>query len=742
MTNLAITIHSLDFDVLVRTSEVPEPIALLESAGIPINPMVFNHDWSVECEIETRWLTDVTKSVDQHEDRWVLANRPNRTISMRIVGGSKAESEAILQSAVAASNQFGFPVPIYPDGVQVDALGNNGIVFGNFAHRRFYRGARVAVLDGATDPLKSSESARFATVENVAPDGLDLIWDQGYSEQVEEGQHIYPCMDVEMSAEASGVALTDGVYAVELKWTEVDGSSTLPASWPFDTRNAEENLAPLCSVIDGFGVFPFEPNWVDEVEITTRRLIDTDRMGRTSVQTPTGEAFLEFRIPVMGYDRERCWRVARFFDAHRGRGRGFWLEHPMKPWSARTSNQTSVEIDGVGTPEGLAQSYQKVIITCQDGTRHIRPIEWNNQQPSGHFWLGWSTPVPDTIVSAQPVFLCRFDQDVLTETWSTNEVQPSIDLKIVEEPKESAKVTIGDLGFNPGDSNFTELGNCTLLLRAGVRCFDAAGRPALPFPSTASNARRWEDASRPPERDGEPESNRPYFTTTDSNCQIAIPNIAFRNNGQPFMFNPAMEGTFFLDENEPINERQLWDTEMGWTICLVITPTNQIPLPGVFNKIAFNFASAGEFAANWVIDSDTLANGWRSYISIGPVGNIHVEEVTTTGMNNGTPIVMCIRHGGSAQGNLVRAWVNGRPACASFSTPLADVTGLTTARLFTGFEWWGTSTSSITNNWLSGKSAANMVVSYKEAMSWTNIRALHSTISRLYQLGIDAPTFY
>ena len=746
MTSLNFSLTSLDFEGLVKTSEVPEPIPLQTDQSIPVNPMLFNHDWGVECELRTSWQTDITQSSDQHEDRWILSNRPNRALSFRVVGASKAESDAILQSAIQSAKQFGFPVPIYPDGVQL--TGGDGLVGqGDFSHRRFFRGGRVAILNPKTDPLQSNQSASFASIFSVSSTEIQLSDDQGHTIELSGGEVVYPCMDVELVEESSGTALTDGVYETELEWVEVDGSSSLPASWPVDLPNAPSNLAPLCEVIDGYGLFPFNPNWSEGVEIKTRRLVDSNRMGRTSVQTPTGDPFYEFKVSVMGYDRPSCWRVARFFDAHRGRGRSFWFEHPMTPWSLASSpliTTTSVRLEGRGSASSFESAYRQCIITMQDGTRLIRTIDSVQEITSGDMEISWTEALPnEDVLSVQPVFMCRFDQDSLQENWNTDEAIPSMELKIAQEPKAAADVSVGDLGFDSGLNKISSLGDNSFIFNAGSEGYDYRDRPHLPYPASYRPLRVWRDSGVKYGKRGTPAQNRHRI---DTNARLVLPNSPFIHGGQPILFpattSAVFDNTFMLDSDQPINDRQLWDVERGWTIAICISRFVKQAAFGS-RRLLIDIFSTGEYGVSLTIDDDGLISGYEQFLEAGPVGSIQTVPISTTPDGQFFSPIYILRFGGTNEGNSVRLWINGEPATSSgVSIPLEDVSDYSQARFFGAFPVWTLSRAGISTAINTGLPGASMLASFKEALSLENINSLGDILSAKYQTTYTQATLY
>ena len=720
----------------MRATDIPVPIPLrVDLSGDPINPMMFPHDWSIECDLETRWLTDVTQSVDQHEDRWALTNRPGRSLRARIVGATKGESEAILQSALSSASQFGFPVPIYPDASGILGLEFNSpywVLRGDFSYRRFFKGARVAFLPVKVDTLQSNEGVSYATLVEVTPEYLTVQLDQGTTRAPTASDVVVPCMDVELVEDSSGTALTDSVFTLELEWNEVDGESSLPSTWPATSVEDSSVLEPLCTVIDGMGLFPFNPDWTQGVDVAVRRLIDSDNMGRTRVQDASGLPFHEFSLSVMGYDRPSCWKVARFFDSHRGRAASFWFEHPMKPFVPTGWDATSAQVGANGAVSSTGFYVRFLIFTGLDGSKQIRSVD-SVSEVSGQYLFDWTGDLTDlALVDIQPVFVCRFDQDSLSESWNTNTVVPSLEMKIVEEPQLSAEVTLsGDLGYQEELTPYTEIPDCNLLLSAGANSYDSQGKPCLAWPSVVNNSRTWKDSRLAYGRDGSPAGFQAEFYSTDPECRTVMPLPSFNSNGQPYLINPYHGTTNLTDSNLPAEDRQLWSTSAGWTISFVITAYQKTVLPGNGTRTLIQLQS-GEFSFTIAHDTDLLANGFSSTLYIGATGFVAEEEIIVEGSEVDSNS-FTLRAGGSDNGDTIHLWINGVPAIASGVTaPLADITSLTSLQLFTGFVSIVNSTSEIASSWTDGNPGAIQVLSYKRALSTEEIDAFHLTVANKY----------
>ncbi len=159
-----------EIDVLTLATEKPEPIPLpLSVAGLPVNPMLWPADWSVQVSLQTRWQTDITKPFQGgRTEAQILASRPSRKLRISMVGATKAECHAMIQTCLEHSTVFGAPVPIYPDAVSLQSVAgqdpNNTYIYGDFRYRRFFEGGRVVFMPGRVDPNQRALSAVFGTI--------------------------------------------------------------------------------------------------------------------------------------------------------------------------------------------------------------------------------------------------------------------------------------------------------------------------------------------------------------------------------------------------------------------------------------------------------------------------------------------------------------------------------------------------------------------------------------------------
>lgn len=743
---MAIKITATQFEALVQAAETPKPIPLDKDAGLKVmNPMLFPHDWSLECSIETVWQTDVTSSVDLHQDRWTLLSRPLRRMTARLLGSNKGEAYAILQSLQAGTSQFGFPVPIFSDQTEIkQVLQLVGVLFriyGDFARKRYFRGGRVVFLPREVDPLQSASSATFASIIEVSPEVLTVTFDQATPRTPEKSDTVFPCMDAETLESASGVAVTDSVFSVENTWVEVEGESSLPASWPAVSAGDSSVLSPFCDIVGSYALFPFPIDWTEGVDITPRRSIESNPLGRTSVQDPAGDPFLEFSISVQGYDRKSSWDVIRFFDAMRGRAGLFVLKHPMDPWVFVNSGIGLARIRGSANPTSLFSSTRKALVTMDDGTRELVTVSVIVEQPEGLFLIGWNDVLDRPVVEIQPAYICRFDSDSLVESWATDTVIPNMQLQIVEDPQAGAGVGMsgGSLVYSPGTTTLASLGGLHLLLRAGSQCFDADGGAIKAFPNYNSRVNIWKHSGPESWDDGLQGLKKvEEGSALGLRNRLVMPLPSRDNNGQSYIMNPTFNMTYLLDSSIPARNRQPWSTVEGWTCFFCITPYVML---NTQRLMALMEIASPESSMTLAIDSP-IASGLARGRLIWDNG-ARAEPFIYSAAGGVHPVVIALRMGGSNEGHSARVWMNGEPCIPSgVVIPLADASTFTTARLFNGFDDQTPLTpADMVAKWgLIG--GANLVAMYSRRLSVEEMNSVTDSLGDLYNLPHKTITLY
>ena len=742
---MSIKVTSLLIDVMTRAVERPVPIALQKSSGIPLAPTSFPHDWSVEVTLETRWQTDVTRpSTGSTPEKWSLSTRPSRSLSARMVGAGKEEANAILQAALGYNSLFGVPVPIYPDATPITSV--SGLrVFGDFRYRRFFEGGRVAIYPFRMPPHKSANGVIWATLKEVSPESILVELDPSTTRAINPLIDVVaPCMDVELVQSAKANSLTDELIELEIRWDEVDGACSLPATWPPTSPLNPEILSPFCQIVDNLPVFPLEPDWASGISIDATRDIDSSGSGRSSIQEPVGQAYHLISISVMGYDRPSCWNAVRFFDSMQGRARNFYLVHPIKPWRfGGIPSLDRVQIYPAGDVHKINQHYRRLAFFRSDGTFITRRLNAASDL-GGAFLLTLLTDLPDDdFVDVQPVMICSFDQDNLVENWSTNTVVPALQLSIREEP-EAGPVNVPNMGYQPADPGFLAIPGCNLLLRAGSGCSDGSRDPCSVWPAPRSTVSHWTDVSAGSNRSSNPVKIALEMVRTASplTCDLIRFPQQWQNNGQPSIKDPRFTLQTQLDSAVPLTDKHLWSDE-GWTLFLCFTPEPHTA-PASNRTLVQVATDVVEFLIR--VDTSGQSGAARTRLQFTPPspGIALAVPLTTDISVFPYTVILTIRVDKPPAGlRKVRVWANGKQAIGSASSCYLDVpSAYYTSDWFPAFNRGRPTTSPNIASTFGVYGCANMVLSYNRPLDIDEINQVQTMISDIYRTLIETSVLY
>lgn len=729
-------ITATQLDLLVQSLERPEPVPLRRNLlGAPVCPMVSAADWSQSVSLTSRWLTDVTKPIGGKRQAMVLSSRPVRSQTISVVVDSKQKASELLLALLDFSTYSGNPVPLFCDGALITSIDAGlSTAQGTFTHRRFFPAGRILFL-GLT-------SHTYATVVEVGPSELRYEVDSGATRMPEAGDYVFPCMDAELVTDSSISARTDSVHVASVTWNELEGISCLPGIWPSISPDDGSNATPIAQVFDNKPIFNLEPDWSESPEIGISREFSTDAGSRGGVIETKGEAFLTFSFSLMGYDRQRVWKILRWFDLMRGRAGSFWLVHPSKPWAPFSSISTGgFTLPSFGSSLAAARHVRRVAFIRASGEVLIRSISSISDVDGLTFSL--SSSLPDTdFVDVQPVYLVSFDSDSITETWATDAVVPSISLSMTEQPEYGA-VSIGpSMGYREGFPGIYGIPGLSFLVRAGVECYSVDGRPSSIWPSNNFVAHEWRDISSGPKRSFE--RTLPIKKLTSLNTALAPLSALARfpanesNNGQAVVFSPNYTISHLFDPLIQEGDKHLWSAD-GFTIFLAITPQEQAATAVDLELFHINAVGVG---IRFFYDRVGQSEAARHALQVRSVGTWNTAPLTVAIDDKETSCCLAIRVDNIAA--QARVWVNGTKATAA---PLSCVlpipsaaydwgrffsaydTGLplTSGRLQQGFLKWG---------------SASMVACFSRPLDESEMNAVLKSMSDSFKTPANPITLY
>lgn len=407
----------------IGTACLVEPI----SSGIQSFFGLIDADWIEEVEMETEWLTDVSASkVDLAEDRTIAARRPVRSVKVTLSGMTQKDMNRLakhLGNLARARNA----VPLWQDRCTLQATALSGVdneLFISTAYRRFYSGQHVAVARPDRDQISTFEYAQM-TIASVLSDRLVLT--SNVSQTLLAGWDVYPMIDCEIVGTSKVGLVSDYYGRTTIQLLEISGCSTLPAS-------SGEDISGDFDYIDSYPVLDVGPNWRDGIQYEISRQMESYQSGRSAGVNASGARAVEvFEFDFGVCTRAAFWKMLKFHDSRRGRGRPFWVLHPQTMWSFMGSGLDYIDVNPFGYANDIPALFSHIAYIQPDGTIGIRPIVTATREtaPARHrIHLNPISVAPPSVIDrVTAAILCREDSDSFKEVWTNEELCTSLQLK-------------------------------------------------------------------------------------------------------------------------------------------------------------------------------------------------------------------------------------------------------------------------------------------------------------------------
>jgi hypothetical protein len=381
--------------------------------------------------------------------------------------------------------------------------------------------------------------------------------------------------------------------------------------------------------------------------------------------------------------------------------------------------------------------YKKIVLQRSDGSLIVRDISSIASAGGGSiFVLLLSSPLPDTsFVSAQPIFVCSFDQDDLEEAWATSGVVPAFRLGIVEEP-DYGTAPIPSLGYAQQSPGFLGISGCNLLLRAGVGCLTASGAPSTVWSGTDAYVSKIVDESQSVVR---MPTKLQVFKALDvasgnNTANLVRWSAPWQNNGQPSIRDASYTLSHQTFTGRPVGDRHLWSVTNGWTLFLCWTPQNRSVVAS--DTTLFRIVSP-ELELHFKHDTAGASGAGRSRLVVNTV-TAHLLTQEMTNANYPTIVTLHISSAGS-----LRIWVNGTQACApSLTLSLPNVSGYSVSEWFTFLNTNRPTTSPILANEWGVSGAMNLMLSYDRGLDISEINQVHELIADIYKTAVTPSSLF
>jgi hypothetical protein len=373
----------------------------------------FLHNWAAEVEVETSFVTIVTEAEDSLAEERCGDTTPQRSVSCRWTGLSRAEGQR-MHLALALAGVDGLELPLYCDQAVTTASSSGTTINCPTADRRFAVGARVVIVQLVRG---RPTNAQVRTVSAVGASSLTVS--VALTGSYAAGALVFP------------VVVTHPVLTAEPRFASNDCMTIELAA----LEQLEEALPTLEAVGDdptGFDlqdqwpIFDVEPDWSGGVTVGFQMRATSYPQGRSLVVETRGpRPRFVVSMGLTQLSRADAFRVLRFFESRGGRLSPFWLPLPNAVWTPAAVSTGYVDVaeaDGASSSEAQ-DLYTHVAVVMSDGTVHVREITSFTDQ--GSSWRITVSPVLPAIDLADvrrvtPALFARFDQDSIRESWLTD----------------------------------------------------------------------------------------------------------------------------------------------------------------------------------------------------------------------------------------------------------------------------------------------------------------------------------
>ena len=394
----------------------------MEPLDLPdIVPEFFISNWVTQVQLESDWLTAIGQSRTLHEERWALTDRPYRRQQIKFSALSQKETQRLQQQLYRMAGSRSL-VPLYCDVSRVTDI-TGAVVTCDTQNRRFFPNQRVLLARLSRGVIVEWELGLTISVTSTT---LTLDASPGVSYT-----RVYPLLDVEVAQTFKTKSLTRDTMEVDAEFFEVEGFSAFPA---------QLSEAGLTKYFDWF-VLDIRPNRESALEETISHPATVTESGRSSLVLPRGEyaaATISWNFTFL--NRANFWRLARFFDIHRGRARAFFAPVDRNELTVVSLTSSYMDIQ----PYGVFEDAEKLIkfVALDYEIVKVESITDNT--------TSWRVTFAKAAVNTSPKRVCRaskfrFDQSSLTEEWRSPEIC-SVNLNAVEIRRDE----VLDVGNLPG----------------------------------------------------------------------------------------------------------------------------------------------------------------------------------------------------------------------------------------------------------------------------------------------------
>lgn len=368
---------------------------------------LFSVQWRDGLEYTRRFLTSVIESDSGAEYRKVLRQTPVREISIPVTVNGVTEQyfAQILLRNFTQSDQL---IPVYQDKTSVTAPASAGdfTVYCDTTTHRFFAGGFASICKPGT--VGGTFDFELLEIEEVFADRFTIVYQLG--DDYTTAAFVYPMEEVVINPDGQTIeAFTDEV-----------GHATINAVSKL-TSTGLENPSYTPSTYDGEAVYPFRTNWVSgtAVQVTSQAMLEDSGRGQKAY-AGYGRDYSMFDVTSFFATRDEYWEAIGFFNHLKGRGKPFFMAHPLN-WLPLEQVIADDAFQLTDATFSLDLKNKLKYLYVSNGTQsQIVTVTDIYTSGTGETIVETTTPTISGITSITQALLVRLQNDDVSESWLTD----------------------------------------------------------------------------------------------------------------------------------------------------------------------------------------------------------------------------------------------------------------------------------------------------------------------------------
>lgn len=370
---------------------------------------LFECDWSGGTKLSQSFSTDIQASITEKEQRWGLTRTPYRILTASMLSYDP-ETAINARNLIMRSGMANWLVPLFPDVTVMTAAGTTTSCPCNTLDRRYFVGARVAIVKFLGQKVSLIQVSKITA---VAANALTLADNVGGG--FAAGDVVFPLMECDVSLDNMIEVQTDCVLSFTLVATEVQSNASLD---PLTAVGAY----PSGDSFNGLPLLGIDSNFAGKLKVGVRRAGDFQKIGLANhLQTYGSRPRWIYNLEFLKGERQASADFIRFFEGVGGRLKPFYVVSPVADIKFTSITATTIVRKQAGASIDYA-NYSLIAVIFLDGTYIIRTIT-SVSRGSGNDTVNVSSmgSIDSSLIRRVAfVNLCRLDSDELVEEWHTN----------------------------------------------------------------------------------------------------------------------------------------------------------------------------------------------------------------------------------------------------------------------------------------------------------------------------------